>query len=489
MTHAMVGAGLFAPVFDVGWLVVSTLMVVAAFVAFEWQRRRVAPPRPAAAARVASLRGDTPAVVNALTTDATVTAAGLRATVIDLAARGWLRLLPPDEDDDLGRVRPAADASHGDALRPHERLVLQHVIARFTTDRAIPARYLAVDVRGSWWRRFTRLVMDEARHDGLITRRWRLGDLVVPAALAFAGAMSWLAGSRSGSDVAVIDSIERRFLAAVVAVGLVVLVVRLVRAVTGHDSTLTNEGVAAARQWLAVRQRLNRTGFADLAPSAQHVGDRRLAYATAMGLAAGAAIELPLAREDHYRAWSSVGGTARLVRVRYPWRIGYGLTPYAAIGIGLVTWFLGLRLRAWADSVARGEGFDWAYEQLPEQDWLIADIATGLAFVSLVAVLVGIWLVVAGVADLFSPVERTGVVLRARRPVEVSPLPRRLRRLLDRDRYRVFIAVDDGSHDWVAAWRASERTAVPQGATATVKASRVLGRVRRSIPVGHRLDT
>lgn len=488
MTHAVVGAGLLAPVFDISWVVLSTLFVVAGFATFDWQRRRVAPPRPAPADRLDSLRSETPGVVNMVTTDATVTAAAFRATVIDLAARGWLRVLPPDEDDDLARVRPAAEAYQGDALRPHERLVLQHVIARFTTDRAIPVRYLAVDVRGSWWRRFARLVADDARSDGLITRRWRPGDLVVPGVLTLIGALCWYAGWSGGSDVAVIDSVERRLYSFAVAVALVVLVVRLVRAVGGHQSTLTNEGVVAARQWLAVRQRLARSGFADLAPSAQEVGDRRLAYATAMGLANGAAIELPLAREDHYRAWSSVGGTARLVRVTYPWRFGFGLAPYVAIVVGVVMWVIGLRLRGWSDSVARGEGFMWAYEQIPEQDWLIADVATALAFASFVPILLGIWLVVAGVADLLGSVERTGVVLRARRPVEVSPLPRRMRRILDRDRYRVFMAIDDGSKGSVTAWRATERTAVPQGATATVKASRVLGRVRSSIPVGHRLD-
>jgi hypothetical protein len=70
----------------------------------------------------------------------------------------------------------------------------------------------------------------------------------------------------------------------------------------------------------------------------------------------------------------------------------------------------------------------------------------------------------------------------------VSTLPRWLRRRLDRDRYRVFLAVDDGTSDTIVAWRATERTAVPQGARATVKASMVLGRVRSANPVGHRLD-
>jgi hypothetical protein len=294
--------------------------------------------------------------------------------------------------------------------------------------------------------------------------------------------------SRNGTDVAVIDSVERRIVTVLVLVAIAVLVVRLVLVLTRPTYTLTNEGVATAQRWLAVRRRLDQAGFGELAPSAQEIGDRRLAYATAMCVAEGAAVELPLAREDHFRAWSTVGGHARLVRVRYPWRIGFGLAPVTAMGIGVVVMLLGIRLRNWSDEVARGETFDWIYEQLPEQDWLIADVATAVTILSVVPIVIGIWLAIAGALDVFLTSERTGVVLRARRPVEVSPLPRRVRRLLDRDRYRVFMAVDDGHGDTVMAWRATERTAVPQGARATVKASLVLGRVRQSAPVGHRLD-
>ena len=489
MTSAeVVGLDAFAPAFPLGWLVLGAVCTIGGFATLAWQRRRVAPPRPAPSATVERLRDDTPAVVNMLANDATVTAAALRATVIDLAARGWLRVLPPDDDDELARVRPSAQAYHGDSLRPHERLVLQHVMARFTADRAIPARYLAVDIRGSWWRRFAGLVATEARDTGVITRRWRPADLAAPIAFASLAALCWILGSRTGTDVAVIDSVERRIGAWVLVGAFLVLSARIGRVLVAPLYTHTNEGVAATQRWLAVRQHLDQAGFGDLAPSAQDIGDRRLAYATAMCVAEGAAVELPLAREDHFRAWSSVGGHARLVRVTYPSRLGFGVAPYAAIAAGLVLFVAGLRVRVWSDGVARGQGFDWVYEQLSEQDWLIADAATALAILSFLPTLIGLWLVLAGIVDLVSTVERTGVVLRARRPVEVSALPRRLRRLLDRDRYRVYVAIDDGTADTITAWRATERTAVPQGARATVKASRVLGRVRSATPVGHRLD-
>jgi hypothetical protein len=361
------------------------------------------------------------------------------------------------------------------------------VLARFTTDHAIPARHLAVDVRGAWWRRFRSLVDDEARRSGLVRRRWTPALLAPPVGLAFLAVAAWLS-SRDGDDqVAVVDSLERRWISILTLIALIALIVRVVRKAVGPELTHTDAGLAATSRWLAVRQRLVENGFTLMAPSSNETGDRRLAYAAAMGVAEGAAVELPLAREDHRRVWSSVGGTARLVRVRYPWRPLYGANPVVALLGGLVAFFVGLRLRRLFADVARGEALDSLYDRFAEQDWLIADIATGLTAVSFVPIVLGAWAIVAGAADVFNSVERTGVVLRARRPPEVSPIPRAIGRRLERDRYSLFIAVDDGSSDTVTAWRATERTAVPQGADAVVIATPVLGHVRKATPVGHLL--
>ncbi len=487
-TAAIPGFDLFAPGHSGGSLALTIGLTLAAFAVLAYTEHRVAPVRPEPAAQAGALRRDSPAVVNILTNDATLTAAGFRATMIDLAARGWLRILPPDDDDELARVRPAATAFDGDSLLPHERLVLQHVMARFTTDRAIPARYLAVDVHGSWWRRFRSLAAAAAVRDGLVKRRWNPLFLLPAIVLTALAALSWRAG-RSGGDngVAVVDSIERRLVAVAVLIAIVALVVRIGQHLVRRELTHTEAGLAATQRWLAVRERLVGNGFGPMAPSALETGDRRLAYASAMCLAEGAAIELPLAREDHTRAWSAVKGKARLVRVRYPIRIGYGLHPAAALAIGLALAFGGLSGKRWFSDVARGEALDSLYERFPDQDWLLADIATGLAVVSFVPLLVGLWMAFAGAADMFNTIERTGVVLRARRPAEVSPLPRPLRRLLERDHYSVFLAVDDGSRGRLVAWRSNERNAIPQGARAVVRATPLLGYVRRSTPVGHRL--
>lgn len=476
----------FAAAPSTSGLVISALLLAIGAATLLYGEHRVAPERPRPAGTSGALRRESPAVVNILTNDATLTASGFRATVIDLAARGWLRLLPPlDDDDDLGRIRPAATAYEGDALRPHERLVLQHVMARFTTDRAIPARFLAVDIKGSWWRRFRSLVADEAQSAGLVTRRWPIWLLTMPGAIVLLSALVWWSSLGGDAEVAVVDSVERRLWAVAILVAIVVLGYRVFRHAIDRPLTLTETGFAATQQWLAVRQRLIEGDFGQMAASSLEVGDRRLAYASATCLADGAAAEFPLAREDHHSAWSSVGAEPRLVRVRYPIRLGYGLHPVIALVGGVITAFVGLSLRRFFSDTARGDSLGSLYERFPEQDWLVVDVATGLTVLCVIPIVVGVIVAIFGAADVFSTIERTGVVLRARRPAEVAPLPRFVRKRIERDRYSLFVAVDDGKQDTIYAWRAGERNAIPQGANATVRATPVLGYVRRATPVGH----
>ncbi len=468
-------------------LLLSVVLVVGGHVGLSFFERFITPKRAEKVGSSGALRRESPAVVNILVNDGELSASGLRATIVDLAARGWVRILPPVDDDDVSRVRPAASAFDGDNLLPHERLALQHVLARFTTDHAIPARHLAVDIRGSWWRRFRRLAEDEARRAGLVRRRWTPLTLAGPVVVTVLGFLAWNASRDDGTQVAVVDSIERRLISFAVLVGVILLAYRVVRHAIEGGVTRTEDGDVAAGRWIAVRERLVGAGFTMMAASALELGDRRLAYATAMGVARGANTELPMAREDHYRAWSSIAGRARLVRIRYPWRPFYGTNPIIALVGGLVAVFAASRLRTFFSDVAREEAWESLFERFEEQDWLIRDIATGLAIVCVVVIVFGLWAAFAGAADMFNTIERTGVVLRARRPAEVSPLPRSVMRRIERDRYSLYVAIDDGSSDDITAWRASERTAMPQGVDAVVRATPILGYIRKATPVGHRL--
>ena len=303
------------------WLLLGAVCTVGGFATLAWQRRRVAPPRPnSGVVGRQPPRRHLRLSSTCWRTTPHVTAAALRATVIDLAARGWLRILPPGDEDELARIRPAAQG-----------LRRRFPATTRTTRAAARRRSLHRRPRDSGevsGRRHPRILVAKVQRTGghasadtgLITRRWRLTDLVAPAVFTALGAGCWLLGVRSGADVAVIDSVERRIGSWLLLTAVVVLAITIVRVIVRPSYTHTNEGVAATKRWLALRVHLDQAGFGELAPSVQDIGDRRLAYAVAMCVAEGAAVELPLAREDHFRAWSSVGGRARLVRVTYPSR-------------------------------------------------------------------------------------------------------------------------------------------------------------------------
>ena len=148
------------------------------------------------------------------------------------------------------------------------------------------------------------------------------------------------------------------------------------------------------------------------------------------------------------------------------------------VGAGLVA------LQRFLLDVARGEALLSVFEDFPDQADLIETVALVLAAIVILPLLWMGWLIIAGSFDLFSTVERQGVVVRARRPQRVVPFPRLLRPLARRDRFALFIAIDDGRSDRVSAWLSNERTAVPQGARARVLATPVLGYVRSSEPIG-----
>ena len=134
--------------------------------------------------------------------------------------------------------------------------------------------------------------------------------------------------------------------------------------------------------------------------------------------------------------------------------------------------------------VARGDALGGIVEDFPDQADLIEDVALVLAAIAIVPLLWMVWLVIAGAFDLVSTIERQGVVVRARRPQRVVPFPRLLRPLARRDRFSLFIAVDDGRSDRVAPGCPTSARPCPRAPRARVKATPVLGYVRRSEPIG-----
>jgi len=468
-----------------GPLLLSIALVVATVLLVEYARRATGPPRLVADEASAELGLETPAIASLVTNGFVVTPPAAVATLLDLVARGWLRVELAETEVVLLTDRRGRE---GDALTQYEQQVLNHV-HRLTAGTLTGVSGAGVEVAGfrlprRWWRRFTKAVVADANRQGLSRRRW--GVLALgPPVLACAGAgRAWWTAVRRGEPDALVDSLFPRALSFVVAAAIVVVAWRLVRLMRSRAQRPTAAGVDRAQHWLAVRAWMEPRGFEGASSTAANSASRALAYAAAMGLAERASEELPVVPEDDRLGWSNATGEWRVVRVRYPFRPGYGRHPALVLVIGAVVGVGVVLLQRFLLDVASGDSLQSIIGDFPDQAEWIGRVALGLAAALVLPLLFLGWMVIAGALDLFATLDRQGVVVRARRPQRVVPFPRLLRPLARRDRFSLFIGVDDGRRERVSAWLATERTAVPQGARARVRATPVLGYVRSSEPIG-----
>ena len=320
---------------------------------------------------------------------------------------------------------------------------------------------------------------------GLCRRRWNLLLLLVPAVLVgIAGWQLWRS-VRDGDETAVAESLLPRAGAVIVALLLAVVAWRIVKRTVSRAQRPTSAGMQRAVVWMSLRAWMEPRGFEGASSVVANNTSRALGYAAAFGLAERAAAELPIVPEDDRTAWSNAAGPWHVVKVRYPFRPGFGRHPLLVLIVGLAgaTGVILLQriLLDISDGYTLAEFID---DNFSEQADIIHNVALGVAAVLVAPLLWMLWLIVAGAFDLFATIERRGVVVRARRPQRVVPYPWLLGPLARRDRYSLFVAVDDGRSDRVSAWLANERTAVPQGARARVRATPLLGYVRSAEPIG-----
>ena len=459
-------------------LVLTALLLLRAGIATR-------PPRLTAATTSNELGNESPAVTSLLTNGFVVTPPAANATLLDLVARGWLRIEQAEHEvvlltDRRGRA--------GDVLAPYEQQVLNHV-HRQTAGLLTGVSGAGIEIAGlrlprKWWRRFTKAVVADSRRQGLSKRRWDVLALGPPIITCALSGFMWWRSVRTGPETAVVDSLQSRGVAVAVLIAILLVVRRLVKRIRSRAQRPTELGLERAAHWLSVRAWMEPRGFEGASATAANSTSRALAYAAALGLAERAAEELPVVPEDDRLAWSNATGEWHVVRVRYPFRPGYGRHPAVMLLVGLLVGAGLVALQRFLLDVARGEALLSVFEEFPDQADLIETIALVLAAIIILPLLWMAWLIIAGSFDLFSTIERQGVVVRARRPQRVVPFPRILRPLARRDRFALFIAVDDGRSDRVSAWLSNERTAVPQGARARVSATPVLGYVRSSEPIG-----
>jgi hypothetical protein len=269
-----------------------------------------------------------PALINLVLTRCAPTAAAYRATILDLAARGYLAASGPRR---ALRVELPGEPADGRQLTGYERRVLADMRARLQDAGGAPfeavAQACTVDVHGTW-RPFEEELRTAARRQGIsrpllpatASTVLHAGAASLPLALA---ALLAARLGRGGLGQPALTSV-----AAVIlfwcGVGWMTRRDRLTAAGAGLAARCRRPrvaGVAAAP---------GGTGWDNLSPAA--LSRRALATATDRpGLLARGAAKRPTGKQRPTQVWSSFSGTWRLVRIESGERLGLA-GGYALLG-------------------------------------------------------------------------------------------------------------------------------------------------------------
>jgi hypothetical protein len=316
LTIAMVSLG--------GWLGAAVV---------RWLATR--PRLPDAAPPTNELREEPPAIVNFLVNRCHVTRVAVAATFLDLAARRYYAVDMLDMNNGVVRLRDGADLN---VLNDYERQVYSLVSSRATGGSA-PLQVLEVSDSDSWFKRFQKAVIADARHRHLAGNRWTkfdyvglggaLAAILLTFSLAFASAGLFVV-EEATSD----DDFTRSDWLWVAGIAWVVLMLGF-----GAMRSLreTKRGRQFAAHWLGYRNYCRQSrAFEEQPPAAVTIWERYLSHAVAVGSAHDTAEALPFATEDPETAWTRSTGAWRQIRVEYPTRFGYGQAPWKATLEGFV---------------------------------------------------------------------------------------------------------------------------------------------------------
>ncbi|KAA0021926.1 DUF2207 family protein [Antrihabitans cavernicola] len=404
-----------------GWLMFST----------KTPSIRTGPPTQA-------LRPEAPALVDFVTGDWKLCDEAASATLLDLAARRFVTIEEVGPELSLVRLGRNVDTS---ALTRYEQLVIDHVTKLATADGVVATGALAEGARnlGSWWKKFSRAVRDEARAAGLSEARWLpvhrtilTGAAAIPAVTTAIAAALYLPLNSSG---------ERDPFGALIFGFCIVFLalVSLQEKVNGERGTRL--GAEVAGHWLGVQDHMATARFGEQPAAGVTVWGRPLAYAAALGLAERAVVSLPISTPaDDGKAWSDYGGMWHQVQVRYhgkgPWgRFFWGRTAWSGIGNAL----LGVLMCAgplFIVSIVAS-----AFLGFPSNPIRFAVFCAG--------VIVAVPLIL-GLIDMTSRTTVTGQVVRQRRFVKNSND--------NNTTYRYWIGIDDGSARITHAYGVDEPT-------------------------------
>jgi len=286
-----------------------------------------------------------PALVNLLVHSGHLSGDALAATVVDLAARGYVHLDQVGPGEVLCRFphRPPADRP----LLPHERQALDLLMGR-AVDGVVPAGGLGqgvTDEADRWWEQFALAVAREGEAAGLDRAPGGSGPSLLEVFLA-AVCLLLFFGCVVVAKVVHDPTVSTVCGAAFVGAG-------LWAGVFLRDgerrASLTREGIALGSRWITERERVLDLLPDALGPAAVTVRGRTLAYACAVGTAPSVTRGLPRGPDSTRVAWVRRGGMWRRVKLRYPLRMprGWGRPPLTTVlpslaGVaiaGVVLWF------------------------------------------------------------------------------------------------------------------------------------------------------
>jgi hypothetical protein len=311
---------------------------------------RPAPGRPSL-----TPRDEPPAVVSLLARR--LKQDGYPATLLDLAARGWIGL----DEAEPSRVmcRPGTGRADDPGLTAYERLALAHLELRAAGTGAVPGTALDTGFEAGE-DEFRKLFRDEVRADargrGLL-RSWIGRDTLALLEVAGAGCLVL-------ADTAVVQH---------QATGIIVLVtfgyleVLLAPWALYRCTRLNQAGRAALAEWLGFRVALigSRSGRTAGTAMLAVAGDRRIAYAAALG-AAPDAVAAFSSSADRDHAWSSFGGSWHRVLIGSPLANTVpgpfalaGITAYGCMYGVIVVAALATSGPLWAAGIALLPGSSW----------------------------------------------------------------------------------------------------------------------------------
>ncbi|HEY7874840.1 MAG TPA: hypothetical protein VIG64_06925, partial [Actinomycetota bacterium] len=305
-----------------GILLVGWYLVLGALALIRW------PKTPEAGPPTNDLRPESPALANLLTNGWLLNEDAMPATLLDLAARGFVKI--EDRGDERMQCRVPSRSPETASLNPYERRVLDH-INKLAREGIVPAAALTTgpgDESTKWWKAFRKEVGSDAKARGLAGEFWpvKLSVLMLLLGLPIYFLIGGSTGFREDEKVhqtALLQTVTVAMWAGIFPLALVTVTARL------RD---TPDGRTAAAHWFGVRQNLETLPlFPDMPADAVVTWERHLAYGAALGVAGRSVKELPLGAEHDRRAWTDYGGSWRQVRVRYPVvRPGWGKSPLVA---------------------------------------------------------------------------------------------------------------------------------------------------------------